>query len=139
MAVKIKRVLTLMCVAYTVIMSLMYFLAFVFSSSASIWVPTPAKALCTLVFSLALGLASLLLSPSGTSPLRLFLHFAICLAAFAGLFIAGGGFSLIGGTSITATLFFVCIYAIIMTARAVILRLRNKRIDEDTEYTSVFK
>ena len=141
MAVKIKRALTLMCIAYTVIISLMYCLAFVFSSSASILVPTPTKALSALVFSLVIGLASLLLSPSGTPPLKLFFHFAVCLAAFALLFGAGGGFSLTGGTSITATLCFVCIYAFAMAVRAIVLRLQRKKsaVDAESEYTSVFK
>lgn len=136
---KIKRTLTLMCVIYTVIISAMFLLGWVISDSASLFVPTPAKALLMLLFSFILGLASLCLKRERTSALRLIIHYLICVSSFFVTFVIGGGFSLTGGTSITALIAFTAIYAVVMAFRAVVRRKRKGWVSEPEEYTSMLK
>ena len=46
---KIKKALTLSCVIYTVIISVMFAIGWILSDAASLMVPTPSKALYILV------------------------------------------------------------------------------------------
>ncbi len=136
---KIKRALSLMCVTFTIIMSLMYILGLLMSGQATLFVPTPTKALLILLFSGFLGFASLLLSKEGTPALKLILHGVICLSAFVLVFVVGGNFSATGGTGIVASVFFLAIYGVVMIVRAIVCRkYRQKKVDSE-EYTSVFK
>ncbi len=135
----IKKSLTLMCIIYTAIISVMFFLGWMVSDSQMLFVPTPGKALVILIFSAVLGFASLCLSRNGTSAIRLILHFVICTAAYILAFVVGGGFKITGGGSIVAVLAFCIVYAIVMIIRAVICRKYRRQNVESEEYTSVFK
>lgn len=138
MLAKIKRALALMCVIFTVIISLMYVLGLLMSDSAVLLVPTPGKALFILLFSSIIGFASLLLSKDGTSPGRLIFHVILCLAAFVLCFIVGGNFAVTGSTGIIASVLYLIVYGIVMAVRAVICRRYKKAAIESEEYTSVF-
>lgn len=136
---KIKRALTLMCVIYTVIISGMFLVGWSLSDSASLFVPTPSKALLMLLFSAILGFASLILRKEKTGATRTMIHYAICLAAFVVTVIIGGGVPLTGATPVIAGLLFTVVYAVIMAVRAVICRRSVKKTEQPEVYTSVFK
>lgn len=136
---KIKRALSLTCVIFTIIISVMYVLGLMMSGQATLFVPTPTKALLMLLFSGILGFASLLLSKEGTSAPKLIIHAVLCLAAFILVFVVGGNFSVTGGAGIVASVFFLAVYGIVMIVRAIVCRkYRQKKVDSE-EYTSVFK
>lgn len=136
---KIKKALTVMCVIYTAIITVMYVIGWAVSDAASLFVPTPSKALLILMFSAVLGFASLFLSRDGTTAGKLVLHFAVCTAAFVVAFIIGGGFPVTGATSIVAVLMFIAVYAVVMAIRAIFCRRYRRAAVEAETYTSVFK
>ena len=138
---KIKKAFTLSCVIYTVIISVMFAIGWLLSDAASLMVPTPSKALFILIFSFAVGFASLILKRQGTGVVRFLIHYVVCLAAYVVAFIIGGGVSLTGETPMIAVLLFTVIYGVAMILRAVFSRIGNgkKKPVQTEEYTSVFK
>lgn len=136
---KIKRALSLMCVIFTAVMSLMYAAGWLASGQETLFVPTPSKALTVLLFCGILGFASLLLSKEGTPVWRYVLHFLISLTAFIAVFLVGGGFPLTGGSSIVATVLYLLVYAAAMVIRGLVCRRSRSKATEAEEYTSVFK
>lgn len=138
---KIKKALTLACVIYTVIISVMFAIGWLISDAATLMVPTPSKALCILAFSVVVGFASLILKNKGTGVLRFLLHYAVCLAAYVIAFVIGGGVSLTGSAPIIAVLLFTVVYFVVMILRAVFCRDRGGKTNDvqSEEYTSVFK
>ena len=135
---KIKKALSLMCVIYTIIISVMFALGMLLSDSAGLLVPTPSKALLFLLFSAILGFASLILKDSGTGVLRILAHYVLCTVAFILAFVVGGNFPVTGGTSIVAVILFTVFYAVIMIIRAIVCRVKAKKTEKTEEYTSVF-
>ncbi len=136
---KIKGSLTLMCVFYTVIISVMFLVGWIMSDSGVLLVPTPSKALLMLVFSMILGFSSLILSRQKTSVLRYVIHYLICTVSFILTFVVGGGFKITGGTSIVAVISFSAVYAAVMIIRGIFCRKYRQQIVDSAEYTSVFK
>lgn len=135
---KLKHALTLMCVIYTVIISAMFALGWALSDSASLFVPTPSKALLMLLFSSVLGFASLILKKDKTGAALTLLHYVVCLAAFA-VTVVIAGVPLTGSTPVIGILLFTVVYAVVMAVRAIACRRRAKKIDTPEKYTSVFK
>ena len=136
---KVKKALSLMCVIFTVIISVMYVFGILASSEGQLLGPTPVMALLVLLFSAILGFASLLLSKEGTPAIRLALHAIVCTIAFVLVFVVGGSFSVTGDTGIIATAGFLVVYAVVMAVRAIVCRKYRRNKTESEEYTSVFK
>lgn len=135
---KLRHALTLMCVIYTVIISAMFALGWALSDSASLFVPTPSKALLMLLFSAILGFSSLILKKDKTGAALTLLHYVVCLAAFA-VTVVLAGIPLTGSVPAIGLILFTVIYAVVMAVRAIACRRKAKNIDTPEEYTSVFK
>lgn len=135
---KIKNALSLMCIVFTVIISVMYAIGLIISDGGALFVPTPSKALLMLLFSAVLGFASLLLSKDGDSAGKVVIHALLCLGAFILVFVVGGNFPVAGDTSVIATVLYLIVYGVVMVGRALALRGQRRKKNDKAEYNSIF-
>ncbi len=135
---KLKLTLTEGCVIYTVLITALYVIGYVFDRGGE-WIPRFRMMWVVLGVSFVIAAAERILDGGETGPVRIILNFAACLAGYLVIFVVGGGYINNGAAVLISLFIFIILYVAANVIRfAAAGKLRRRRSEEE-DYDPAFK
>ena len=136
-----KSALTVACVIYTVLITLLYTIGKVFMNDdgGQAWIPHFGMMWMVLGVSVAFGIAERFLALGEATFIRILGHFGISLIGFTLIFVIGGGYAKRGSQLFIAMFMFLILYAVVMGVRFGVKSILTQRKNNSEEYSSMFE
>lgn len=133
----LKRILSLGCIINTVLITFIYLLA-ALGESVLVWLPD-ITVYMVLIVSFVIAAAEQIFKTGMGFGKKVILNYAVCLGVFLFIFILGNSGGRRGAQILIAAVFFTLAYFLVNSVRFVAMGKKEKRLNEETEYTPAFK
>ena len=137
-AKKIKLTLTEGCVIYTVLITVLYIIGYLFDRDG-MWIPRFRTMWVVLGVSFVIAAAERILDGGKTGPVRIILNFAVCLIGYIVIFVVGGGYIDNGAAVLISLFIFIILYVAANVLRFAMAGKLHRRQSAEEDYTPAFK